>query len=95
MISKISDATIWKWPIPFVDQFDILMPLDAEIIHVDTQDNAGQIWARVVPTGQGELRRFYLRRTGHPVDLDCRHVGSFIIHGGAAVYHLFERDRPP
>jgi hypothetical protein len=84
-------ATIWKFPIPIDDEFEISMPRDAELLFVDSQNNAGQIWARVVPEREREPRRFYLRATGYPVDLDSRHVGSFIIHGGALVFHLFER----
>lgn len=80
-------ATIWKFPIPIEDESEITMPFGAELLHVDTQNDAGQLWARVVPERTLEARRFSLRGTGHPVEFDCRHVGTFIIRGGALVFH--------
>jgi len=82
--------TIWKFPIPIQDQFTIEMPRDAEILHVDTQNNSGCLWVRVVPERTTEVRRFILRRTGHSMYEDCSHIGSFILNDGALAFHLFE-----
>jgi hypothetical protein len=83
-------GTIWKFRIPILDDFEIEMPRDAEFLMVGAQDLGAYLWARVVPERDKEVRKFKLRGTGHLVDLDCEHVGSFLIRGGALVYHLFE-----
>lgn len=86
-------ATIWKFPIPIEDKFSIAMPRDAELLFVATQNEQGCIWARVVAEHSQEERTFLIRGTGHEVNTDCKHVGSFILRGGALVFHLFEVDR--
>lgn len=85
-----ANAAVWKFTIPIDDAFEISMPIGAELLCVREQDNRGQLWARVVPERPVEPRRFFLRGTGHPVDLDCKYVGSFMMHDGALVFHLFE-----
>lgn len=87
-------ATVWKFPIPIADEFVIAMPRKAEILFVSTQHEQGCLWARVVPERDQEQRNFKLRGTGHPVDMDCEHVGSFVLAGGDLVFHLFEDDPP-
>lgn len=87
-------ATIWKFHIPIEDQFTITMPRDAELLFVATQGDVGCLWARVVPGRAPEQRKFLLRGTGHDIELDHRHVGSFMIRGGSLVFHLFEESPP-
>lgn len=83
-------GTIWKFPIPIVDEFKVAMPREAEVIFVGVQNNEAFLWARVALSRGSEPRQFFLRGTGHSVDLDCKHLGSFMLHGGALVFHLFE-----
>lgn len=83
-------ASVYKYVIPVVDEFTILMPKGAEILHVATQGAEGHLWARVDPSNVPEQRYFKLRGTGHEVDTGCQHVGTFMLHGGALVFHLFE-----
>lgn len=85
-------ASVWKFPIPIADEFSLTMPRDAELLFVATQKETGCLWARVITDDRVSLveRRFLLRGTGHPVDLDAKYVGSFILLGGDLVFHLFE-----
>lgn len=83
-------ATIWKFPIPIQDEFTIAMPKGAELLHVEVQHGQPCVWARVDPDLGHEDRALKLRGTGHPVDPECRHVGSFLLHEGALVFHLFD-----
>lgn len=87
---KENTATIWKFPIPISDEFSIQMPQGAELLFVDAQFDEGYLWARVVPERRKEERFFALRGTGHPMDMDSKHIGSFIIRNGEFVFHLFE-----
>ena len=86
------DHKVYKYPIPITDNFTIHMPAGAEILHVDTQNNEGFIWARVNPDQYDEFRYFHLRGTGHPIDASSTHLGTFQTHGvgGTSVFHLFE-----
>lgn len=83
--------TIWKYTIPVQDDFSIRMPSGAEILFVAEQGGHGCIWARVAPDHLLEERKFKLRGAGHPIDGDCQHLGSFMLHGGQVVFHLFEQ----
>lgn len=87
-------ATIWKFPIRATDEFELVMPAGAEILHVETQREVPYIWARVLPERPSVTRRFKVRGTGHQVDVDCKHVGTFMLAGGDLVFHLFEDKRP-
>ena len=87
-------AAVWKFVIPVEDEFTIQMPRAAELLFVAAQGDEPCLWARVVPERDRETRQFRLRGTGHPVDMDCEHVGSFMLRGGALVFHLFEVGPP-
>jgi hypothetical protein len=88
--------TVWKFPIVIEDTFELELPEDAEILHVDSQEQRyAYLWALVDPDVPKERRRFRLAGTGHPIDdsleiTGLEHVGSFQLHGGRLVYHLFE-----
>ncbi len=89
-------AAVWKFQIPIEDSFSLEMPIDAELLHVAIQDRQPCLWALVEPQCATETRHFELRGTGHELDTDradthCVHVGSFMMSGGAIVFHLFER----
>jgi hypothetical protein len=85
-------AAVWKFPIPINDEFTLRMPRDAELLFVASQNEQGCLWARVITDYWVGVvdRRFLLRGTGHEVDRDCKYVGSFMLRGGALVFHLFE-----
>jgi hypothetical protein len=85
-------AAVWKFPIPIEGEFALEMPRDAELLFVAAQNEQGCLWARVITDDRVSIveRRFYLRGTGAEVDMDCKYVGSFMLRGGALVFHLFE-----
>lgn len=90
-------ATIWKFEIPAQDRFKVIMPKKHKIVHVAVQNNVPCMWAQVgpYPTLAEEVDNaefnFRLVGTGHPIpDIDqLEHVGSFQLHGGALVFHLY------
>lgn len=86
---------VWKFPITVDDEFSVTMPVGAEVVHVDTQPVAiGRVeafmWALVDPGAETEQREFYVHGTGHPVPDDRVYLGSFMLHLGSFVGHLFE-----
>lgn len=86
-------AVIWKFSIPVTDHFTVEMPLDANVLHVDTQAGHPCIWALVDPMQDKVPFRFRMVGTGHPVDHDPgAYIGTFQMQGGALVFHLFMED---
>jgi hypothetical protein len=90
--------TVWKYPLPPTDVFAVDLPAGAEVLHVEQQRDTVCMWALVDPDQPlVRHRRFRLVGTGHPIPepTDARqHVGSFLVRGGAFVFHLFELTGP-
>ena len=84
--------TIYKYPIQMKDQFTIEMPYGAQVLSVQTQRETPCIWALVDSDNWPEKRPFALRGTGHDCSglNEARFVGTFQLHGGALVFHLFD-----
>jgi hypothetical protein len=83
--------TIWKYPLPVDDCFFVTMPVGARLLSVQMQDGQPCLWALVDPTAAkiGRLLRVY--GTGSPISGDPgAFVGTFQMHGGALVFHLFD-----
>jgi hypothetical protein len=85
-------TTIWKFPVPIEDCFELSMPAGARLLSVQCQHGEPQLWALVEPDAPGECRRFYVAGTGHlRGDLDgATYVGTFQSSDGFLVFHLFE-----
>ena len=85
--------TIWKFGFDIEDQITIKMPKGAEILSVQTQNGGPQLWALVDDAAiPSEPRRFELYGTGHPFrEGEQKFIGTFQLHGGSLVFHLFER----
>jgi hypothetical protein len=87
-------ATIYKYPVPVEDAPVIRMPRDARILTLQVQHGIPCLWALIpnldAPTVE---RRFRLFGTGHEWRGDGSglvYVGTYQMHGGALVFHLFE-----
>jgi hypothetical protein len=95
---------VYKYAAPLIDAFHVEMPVGAEVLCVQMQGGAPQIWAMVDP-GPGwpvEYRWFRWRGTGHPADGVGRYVGTVQVLSTAferpssipLVFHLFEEPVP-
>lgn len=83
--------TIWKFLLPIDDHSIIEMPHLAEVLSVQTQTGEPCIWAICDPDAVKEQRHFCIRGTGHPLNgLEGKFIGTFQMHDGALVFHLFE-----
>jgi hypothetical protein len=95
MTNELTPSLVYKFRIHVADEFEILMPAGAQVLYVDAQQGEPMMWARVplydVPN---ETRTFWVRGTGHPVPAGARYLGSFQLHGGTFVGHLFEGVAP-
>jgi len=98
--SNRENRAVYKYPFLIGDYFKLSLPRGAQILHVATQQQIAQggyrdqacLWALVQPTAAKEEREFLLVGTGHPISPTDRleHVGTFMMEGGALVFHLFE-----
>lgn len=85
---------VWKYAVPMDDTFSIEMPRGAKVLSVAPQTGEVCMWAEVDPDEMMETRRFRMCGTGHPMPVhETRSfVGTFMVHGGILVFHLFELD---
>ncbi len=81
---------VFKYAVPVTDYFYIDLPRGAELLTAQVQAGEPQLWARVDDDAPTEQRHFRLVGTGHPAADTGKHVGSFQMHGGGLVFHLFE-----
>jgi hypothetical protein len=82
--------TIWKYEIPVADEFGVAMQQDAQILCVQVQHGHPCIWAIVDPEAPRVERRLAVRGTGHPLGDVGLYIGTFQVHSGSLVFHLFE-----
>ncbi len=84
--------TIWKYAVEMTDRFILRLPAGAEILCIQTQDGKPQMWARVCPEYPLVGRQFAIIGTGHaaPPPTGGRYIGTFQVHDGVFVWHLFE-----
>ena len=82
--------TIWKYTLQ--PECDVQVPVASKVLSVHEQHGDVNLWALVDPSNELITRHFSVYGTGHEVPA---HPGEFIgtvhIHGGALVFHVFER----
>jgi hypothetical protein len=85
---------IWKFAVPGPARFSTAMPAGAEILAVQVQGDAPQMWALVDPESPVELRTFQSFGTGHVIDASIlAYLGTVQFDGGELVFHVFEVQR--
>ncbi len=85
---------IWKWTLQVTDLQQVQMPRGAQVLSVQTQGGAPQLWALVDEKAPAEPRTFATYATGNPMPEVAdygRFVGTYQMHGGALVFHVFEQ----
>lgn len=88
--------TIWKYdihPEARGAHFTLQMPEGSEILHVETQKGTPCMWVRLDPDAPDVEREFITIGTGHelPPGIPLDHIGTYQLHDGVFVGHLFER----
>lgn len=82
---------VWKYVLEVTDEQLIEMPQGAQILSVAVQNGSPMLWALVNPVAPFEDRIVRTIGTGHPVeDVLGRFLGTYQLHGGALVFHVFE-----
>ena len=84
---------VFKYPIPFGPEAEVIMPGGAEIIKAEFQipndPDSLMIWALVNPSNEPCIFSFFLVGTGHEISSDF-HIETMIM--GNYVWHLFGND---
>lgn len=85
-------VVIYKYALKIEDEQAVEMPAGARILTVQMQHGQPQLWALVEPGQPLQHRSIIVAGTGHPVHFsqDARHIGTFQMHEGALVFHVFE-----
>lgn len=67
------------------------IPVGAEILTVQSQNNSVVMWAKVDTDYDLEIREFKIYGTGHEIDENATcYIGTTTVNGGAIVLHVFE-----
>lgn len=85
--------TIFKYPVPAMDKFELELPEGAKILSFQTQRNNICIWALVNPDAQTVRRQFRLAGTGHSIyhqKSQLKFIGTTKLQDGDLIFHLFE-----
>lgn len=80
---------IWKYPLEITDVQTIMMPVDAAVLTVQVQNDQPCIWAMVYTDSEKVQKTVRMYGTGHPIDTMGVWVGTFQVHGGRLVFHVF------
>jgi len=85
---------IWKFELETTDHQILKMPLGAEILTVQMQNDTPCLWALVEPSQEKERRFIEIFGTGHPLGYDMgvdrKYISTYQLHGGSLVFHVFE-----
>lgn len=91
--------TIWKYGLKVADEQTVKLPKGAQILTAQNQGDGLSpcLWALVDPEKQSvtEPRIIETFGTGHEIDdappVMRSYIGTYQLHGGALVFHVFER----
>lgn len=81
--------TIYKYPIEVTDVQHIEMNEGARILSVQTQQGRPCLWALVDTSKPKRKVEIHVHGTGHENTLDFHYIGTFQLHQGALVFHVF------
>jgi len=83
---------IFKWNLQIVDFQEIEMPIGAQILSMQIQNENPQLWALVDEKNATEKRSFITCGTGQEIPEDVGdYIGTYQIENGSLVFHVFEQ----
>jgi DNA-directed RNA polymerase subunit RPC12/RpoP len=85
------ETVVYKYPLPTDSDFEIQLPMGAQILTVQAQKGTPCIWAIADTDALLTTRRLCLRGTGHAFKgNEGKYIGTFQLDNGALVFHVFE-----
>lgn len=87
---------IWKYKMPLEGKFSLDIPDGYLILDVQPQFDTPCMWAMVNPDAKKQKQDFVIIGTGNHFHMDFvgAHVGTFQMHGGALIWHVFHAGCP-
>jgi 6-phosphogluconolactonase/glucosamine-6-phosphate isomerase/deaminase len=85
--------TIYKYPLKIQDKQTISMPIGAQILSVQVQDEVVCLWALVEPRLPKREIEFQMLGTGHDaghINSNFKHISTVQVDGGNLVFHVFQ-----
>ncbi len=82
--------TIYKYSLDATGEQVIKMPKGAQVLTVQNQHGCAVLWALVEKTAEIENRTFLVYGTGYEVTKEGKYIGTFQLHQGSLVFHVFE-----
>ena len=86
---------VWKFPLRVEDEQIIEVPVGAEPLKAEMQNGELCLWMLVQPSSNKVSKKVHVHGTGHYVSnsvTSSDYVDSFMMHGGALVFHVFVTD---
>jgi hypothetical protein len=82
---------VWKFSLSAdrTDHCEVRMPIGAQLLHVNTQEDSFCVWALVNPSNKTEIRTFRIAGNGHPIRTQVKYLGTVHLQLGL-VFHVFE-----
>lgn len=91
------DSVIYRYQLDVTDAPSVEMPEGASVLSCapcrasSLSSPCVDVWARVDPAAEPVVREFRIVGTGNPIRGQLGpFVGTFALHGGAFIGHLFE-----
>ena len=86
------NKVIWKYEIQTTDSQFIFMPIDAEILSVNVQNDKPCIWVLVNPERSCGERGIRIFGTGNPIPIDYsgKYIGQYFQLEDLLVWHVFD-----
>ena len=82
---------VFKYPLEVTDFQDVNLPLGAEILKVEMQQNCLQMWALVDDdVTYFSFRKIRIAGTGHVIEGNMKYISTFFMADGSLVFHVFE-----
>ncbi len=87
--------TIWKHSFQVDDSFTVMMPIDAQVLTVQSQGENTCLWYTTDPEKPKVPRVFRVFGTGQPSleepGHDLIYISTFQLYEGSLVFHVFEQ----
>lgn len=81
--------SIWKYQVSFGPDFDIELPIGADIVHAGVQNNDVYIWACVYTKAPKGTRSFKPIATGEEIPFNAQYIATVQTDNGY-VWHIHE-----
>ncbi len=87
--------TIHKYPLAVTDFQEVILPVEAEILTVQSQGENPYMWVLVdLDKVRKETRFIEIFGTGHSINCDMgvsrNYISTFQLYDGELVFHVFE-----